>query len=608
MCGIVGFVGSDKDKNEIIRKMARRIEHRGPDGEGYFVEKRIALGHKRLSIIDVEAGSQPMFNEDESLVVVFNGEIYNYLELKEELEGDGHIFKTNCDTEVLLHGYEKWERELPKHLRGMFSFAIWNKKNETLFAARDFFGIKPFYYYEYDGGLMFSSEIKAFLEHPKFEKKLNREILGPYLTFSFNPLNETFFDGVKKLPAGHYLVYKDGSLKISKYFEASLEPIDEDISACHKEISAVVSESIHFHMRSDVKVGSFLSGGVDSSYIVSESKPECTYTVGYSDYEKSEIDEAEELSRELEIENKSKKIEASEYMNIVPKVMYYMDEPLSDPAAISLYFVSKLASEDVKVVLSGEGADEFFGGYNTYREVVDLGIYNKVPYFIRHFISCVLELLPEFRGRNFLVRRGKRLEDNYVGANRLFSDKECKRILSFKPKFDNKKITESSFNKEKNCDDLAKMQIVDIDFWLTGDILHKADRMSMANSIEVRVPFVDRKVFEVAKSLPQSAKVTKENTKVAFREAARKVIPGEAYKRKKLGFPVPLKKWMTEEKVYEEIKETLSKDYVSEFFDVAYALKLLESTKKHPINCKKVWALYVFVKWYEVFFLYGEVI
>ncbi len=608
MCGIVGYINKDKDKKELIKKMADRIAHRGPDDENYYTDLDIALGHRRLSIIDLSDGIQPMFNEDESIVVIFNGEIYNYKELKTELEEQGHKFKTECDTEVLVHGYEVWRNDLPNHLRGMFAFAIWDKREKSLFCARDYFGIKPFYYYENDGTFMFASEIKCFLEHPKFEKVLNKELLEPFLTFSFTPTEETFFKGVKKLNGGSSLFYKDGKIEINKYFEPDYEEKDLPYEETVDKIDRVMKDSVEYHMTSDVEVGSFLSSGIDSSYIVSLSKPDKTYTVGYDDYKQSEIEYAEDLTSKLGIVNKSKKISKEEYMANVPKIMYHMDEPISDPAAISLYFLSELASEDLKVILSGEGADEFFGGYNSYREIIDMGFYNKIPYPIRHIISCILELLPEFRGRNFLVRRGKKLEDVYISINRLFSDKECKRILSFKPEIKNSDITNPIYEKFKGKSDLIKMQAIDANFWLANDILHKADRMSMANSLEVRVPFVDREVFKLASSLTQDKKVTKENTKVALRDAAKKVIPNEAYKKKKLGFPVPLYDWYQDDTVYNEIKNTIEQDFVGEFFDQKYAIDLFDKARSGvKVNCKKVWALYAFIKWYEVFFLEREI-
>lgn len=603
MCGIVGFVSHDKNKKKIIKDMAQLINHRGPDGEGYYTEGDVALGHKRLSIVDLSNGMQPMYNENKDIVVVYNGEIYNYPELKEQLEGK-YEFKTNCDTEILVHGYEEWGLDLPNKLRGMFAFAIYDKKNDKLFCARDYYGIKPFYYYQKNDVFMFASEIKAFLAHPGFQKELNKELLGPFLMFSYTPTTETFFKNVYRLDAGCYLVYQNEELTVKKYYELKFQEKEEEFDVSVKRIEDVMIDSVQKHLLSDVEVGSFLSSGVDSSYIVSLARPNKTYTVGY-DYKKySEIDYAKDLAQKLDITNVTKLINKDEYLKVVPKIMYHMDEPISDPAAIALYFLAQIASRDVKVVLSGEGADEFFAGYGPYREIVDMGFYNKIPFFIRHMIAVVLKKLPEFRGRNFLVRRGEKIEYSYTGTNRLFSDKETNKLLSFKNTRKVKDILMENMRNYQNESPLVKMQLIDIQYWLVKDILHKADRMTMAHSVELRVPFVDKEVFNVASSLSEDKKINKSSTKIALREAARSVTPGSAYKKPKLGFPVPLREWLTEDDYYEEVKKTIKKDFVKDFFDQDYALKLLETAcTKKDFTYKKVWAIYTFIKWYEVFFL-----
>jgi len=604
LCGIVGFYSEERNKEEVLKKMADRIKHRGPDGEGYYIGDKIALGHRRLSIIDIDGGSQPMYTEDKKYVVVFNGEIYNYLELKEELSE--YEFTTNSDTEVLLHGYRKWGKELPKKLRGMFAFAIWDMDNETLFLSRDHFGIKPLYYYKKEKAedIAFASEIKAFLEYPEFERKVNKKLIGPYLSFSFTPTNETLFKNVYRLLPGTSMFIKNGEVEIETYYDIEFNEKEYNFEDLVKEIGETMTDSVRHHMLADVEVGSFLSSGVDSSYLVTLAKPDKTYTVGYDDPRYNEIDYAKDLTNLLGIENTSKKITKEEWLEAIEAFLYHMDEPSSDPSAISLYFVSKLASKDVKVVLSGEGADEFFGGYNYYREEVDMKFYNKIPYFMRHVVATILGYLPEFRGRNFLVRRGTKLEDEYIGMNRVFSDKEACKVIGHKNKIKNKDLTSPIFNKFKDKNDLIKMQAIDINFWLVKDILHKADRMTMANSLELRVPFIDKEVYNLASSLEMDKKVTKENTKVALRDAAKKVIPNESYKKKKLGFPVPLRAWMSEEDVHKEIESTFKQDFVKELFDQKYIMKLLDNSLKGKKDTyKKVWAIYAFIKWYEVFFL-----
>ena len=602
MCGIVGLV-TKKEKENTIKLMSDRIKHRGPDGDGYFIDGDVALGHRRLSIIDLSSGDQPMFNEDGSVVTVFNGEIYNYQQLKEELKALGHDFKTKSDTEVLVHGYEQWSADLPKHLRGMFAFAIYDKNKNEVFLARDNFGIKPLYFAKMNDTFMFASEIKAFLDVPDFEKVFNESILETYLEFSFVPTNETFFKGVHRLDAGCSLLYKDNEIKINKYFKLDFKEENMSFEEAVKNISDVMKDSVDKHLISDVEVGSFLSSGIDSSYIVSLAKPNKTYTVGYENKKYDETMYAKDLAEKLGIKNESKIITKEEYLENISKIMYHLDEPTSDPAAISLYFVAKLASKDLKVVLSGEGADEFFGGYNYYREEVDYKFYNKLPYCLRHVIGKIASIFPEGRGFNFLVRRGEKLENSYIGVNRNFSSKMAKKVLKNNYELKAIDVTKDIYNEFKNYSNIDKMQAIDINFWLMKDILLKADRMTMASSIEGRVPFIDKEVFKVASHLPFDYKVTKENTKVALRAAAKEVIPTEAYKKKKLGFPVPVREWIKEGDFKEEVEKTLNSDVANKYFNIKIINKMFEehiNGKKD--NYRKIWTIYTFIKWYQVFF------
>mgnify|MGYP000749728021 FL=1 len=602
MCGICGIIRKG-DNKDIIKKMNDRIMHRGPDGEGYYIDGNVAFGHRRLSIIDLSTGDQPIYNEDSSVVTVYNGEIYNYLELRGELESLGHEFKTKSDTEVLVHGYEEWHTDLPKHLRGMFAFAIHDKKRNEIFLARDNFGIKPLYYAKMNDSFMFASEIKSFLDVPDFKKEFNEEILETYLEFSFVPTNETFFKGVYRLDAGCSLLYKDEDIKINKYFKLDFKEDKMSFTDAVKNISDVMEDSVKRHLIADVEVGSFLSSGIDSSYIVSLARPHKTYTVGYENKKYDEINYAKDLADKLGIKNESKIIKKDEYLDAIPKIMYHLDEPTSDPAAISLYFVAKLASRDLKVVLSGEGADEFFGGYNYYREEVDYKFYNKIPYGIRHAIGKVAGLFPEVRGFNFLVRRGEKLENSYIGVNRNFSEKMARKVLRKNYELKAIDVTKNVYNEFKDYSNIDKMQAIDINFWLMKDILLKADRMTMASSIEGRVPFIDKEVFSVASKLPFDYKVTKENTKVALREAAKEVIPTDAYKKKKLGFPVPIREWIKDGAFKEDIEKTINSDVANRYFNVKFLNKLFnEHLSGKKDNYRKIWTVYTFIKWYQVFF------
>ncbi len=603
MCGIVGFVGNEKNKKQILKDMADRIAHRGPDAQGFYIDGSFALAQRRLSIIDIEGGKQPMISNNENVVIVYNGEAYNYKELKKELTS--YDFKTDSDTEVLIAGYEKWGHDLPKHLRGMFAFAIYDKKRKELFCARDPFGVKPLYYYfnKETKTLMFASEIKAFLDHPSFKREFNDSILPNYLRFSFTPTTETFFKGVNRLDAGCYLVYKEDKLEITRYFELSFNEKKEDFEKTADKVATTMKSSVEHHMIADVEVGSFLSSGVDSSYLVALARPDKTYTAGYNIKKYDETSYVKDLTNKLNINNKVVKIGKKEYMNSLDKIMYYLDEPSSDPAIVSLYFVAQLASKDVKVVLSGEGADEFFGGYNTYRTQVDYMAYDKIPFPIRHGIAKVLELLPPVRGINYLIRHGEKVEDRYVGVNPIWEEREVKHLCRVKPAISNADIIAPYLANFKDKNDLIKMQVIDIKFWLQKDILLKADRMTMANSIEGRVPFTDVDVFKLASSLPTEYKVTKQNTKVVMREAAKKAIPTEVYNKKKLGFPVPVRDWIRDKDVYEDIKKEFNSDIANKYFNTKLLIKLLDEhyNNKHD-NYRKVWSVYTFLKWYNVFF------
>lgn len=599
MCGINGIITKSKNKETLIKKMNDRIIHRGPNAEGIYTDDDLALGQRRLSIIDLSGGNQPIYNEDESIVIIYNGETYNYKEIKEELKD--YTFKTKSDTEVILHGYEKWGYEIVNKLRGMFAFCIYDKNKHELFIARDHFGIKPLYYYKNDDVFLFSSEIKSFLDIPEFKKELNKEMLGAYLTFSFTPGTKTFFKDVYKLSPGHYMTIniKTKEYKIEKYFTLSFSNTNKTYEEIVNDISKKMKESVDYHLISDVEVGSFLSSGIDSSYLVSIARPNKTYTVGYDNKKYSEIDYAKDLTDRLGIQNISDKISKKDYMNAISDVYYHMDEPTTDACSIAVYFLSKLASKDVKVVLSGEGADEFFGGYNSY----DDNPYTKLPLFIRKTIASICKILPKNKYTRYLIRRGKSLEESYVSINRNFYDDELKDILNFDNYLENKDILKETYQEYKNESELNKKLAIDIRYWLTDNILLIVDKMTMAFSIESRVPFTDIEVYKLSSTLPEEYKIRNKQTKAALRDAAKKDIPNESYKKKKLGFPVPIREWIKEDDFYEEIKNTFSKDIANDLFKKDNILKLLEDHKNgKKDNYRRVWAIYSFLKWYEVFF------
>ena len=606
MCGFCGFIGEQQGKEVILKKMMDKIIYRGPDSSGMYADTDIGLGFRRLSIIDLSDGAQPIYNEDKTKVILFNGEIYNYKEIKEDLLNKGHQFYTKTDTEVLIHGYEEYKEKILDKLRGMFTFAIWDIVEKELFIARDFFGIKPMYYTQNGKELIFGSEIKSILEHPSVTKELNINALQNYLSFQYGVPNETFFKGIKCLPPAHYLKYKDGQVTITRYWEPEFN-IDEslDLNETIEKIDETFKNSVEAHKISDVEIGCFLSSGVDSSYVASQFKGQKSFTVGF-DYDKyNEIEYAKELSKEVGLEHYYKSITDDEYWDIIPKIQYYMDQPHADPSCVALYFVSKIASEHVKVVLSGEGADELFGGYRIYHEPLSLAKVKFIPRFVFKGLAAIVNIIPvDFKGKSFINRASKTVEERFIGNANLFTDKEKRKILKntegmVKPT----EITKPYFDKVKDKDDITKMQYIDINLWMVGDILLKADRMSMANSLELRVPFLDKEVFKLASTLPLKYKVNDENTKYAMRKAALKNIPEEVAKRKKLGFPVPTRVWLRQEKYYNKVKEEFESENAKKFFNQEEIIKLLDAHYKgKKDNSRKIWAIYVFLVWYKQFF------
>lgn len=605
MCGFTGFTGDLDNKEEIIEKMMNRIIHRGPDSSGIHCDENVTLGFRRLSIIGLENGSQPMYNEDGSIVIVFNGEIYNYAIIKEELLKNGHIFKSEADTEVLVHLYEEKGMDMLKDIRGMFAFVIYDKNKNTLYAVRDFFGIKPFYYTNINGNLVFGSEIKSFLEYPKFKKEVNEIALENYLSFQYSVLEETFFKGVFKLMPGHYLKYKDGKVDITRYFEPMFEPQPMKLQEAIKAVDHSLQESIKIHKVSDVEVGSFLSSGVDSSYVAATFKGDKTFTVGF-DYENyNEINYAKDLSKEIGIENFNKTITTDEYWDAISKVQYHMDEPLADPSAIALYFVSNLASKQVKVALSGEGADEFFGGYNIYKEPFDISFITVLPKPIRKALAKMVKIIPfSFKGKNLFIRASKDVEERFIGNANMFSKEERESILKNPTgKYAPMDITKPLYDKVKHLDDVTKMQYIDLNLWLVGDILLKADKMSMANSLEVRVPFLDKEVFKVASKIQSDYRVNKQATKYVFRMASKEYLPEMVSTKKKLGFPVPIRVWLKEDKFYNRVKEAFCSDVAKKYFNIDKIVGYLHNHRQGKGDfSRKIWTIYMFLVWHKQFF------
>ncbi len=613
MCGFTGYIGELDNREEVLTNMMNTIVHRGPDSEGKYIDDDAALGFRRLSIIDLsEVGDQPLYNEDKSLVLVFNGEIYNYQQLRKELIDAGHTFTSNTDSETLIHGFEEWGTQLVDRLRGMYAFAIWDINKKKLFVARDMFGIKPLYYACMNGTLLFGSEIKSFLEHPKFEKVFNEEALGNYLSFQFVPTNETFFKGVFCLQPGHYFTYENGSLEITRYYEPDFTgDYKKSFEEAIADVEAVMKDSVEMHKISDVEVASYLSSGVDSSYLTYLGQVDRTFTVGFDEGKYSEIQDAKEFAASINMKNDAKVISPEEYWDRLSDIQYYMDEPVADPAAIALFFLSQEAAKNVKVVLSGEGSDELFGGYNIYCEPMQHTGFNKIPMPLRRLLGKFAEYcLPRgMKGRGFLMRHGKTLEERYfANATNIFTEREADKILKKGCKPGIQKVTRPLYERVKDKDPVTKMQYVDMHLWLVHDILMKGDKMGMANSLEVRVPFLDKEVMKLAQALPLKYKVQAPKTKVALRGAAEKVIRSKTARKKKLGFPIPTRVWLKEDKYYNRVKDAFTSTAAEQFFNTKRLVKMLDdhkngrNTNEKTDNSRKIWTVYIFLVWYDRFF------
>ncbi len=608
MCGFVGFSGYLENRQEILTKMMNRIIHRGPDMADSYIDRSVALGFRRLSIIDLsEAGRQPMQNEDGSVVVVFNGEIYNFQTLRAELEKKGHTFSTRTDTEVLIHGYEEYGEDLVNYLRGMYAFVIWDARQQLLYGARDIFGIKPFYYARMGGELLFGSEIKSFLDHPLFEKKVNPRALRPYLTFQYSAMEETFFEGVFKLLPAHCFVYQNGEMRIRRYWDVDFTAKKWDsFEACARDLDRTVNESVAAHRIADVKVGAFLSGGVDSSYITASMMPDTTFSVGFDYHKFDETNYAAELSDILGIRNCRRMLTSEECLDALETIQYHMDEPQSNPSSVPLYFLAKLASEQVTVVLSGEGADEIYAGYDWYADLPSMAKYKKLPAFIRRIAAKAAEHLPYFKGHDMIIRAGGRPQDYFIGQALVYTEKEAKQLLRepYRCGPTAREVARPIYDRVRDKDEVTQKQYLDLHLWMPGDILLKADKMSMAHSLELRVPFLDRVVMDQAQTIPADYKIRGTQTKCVLREAAGHTVPEDWAKRPKKGFPTPIRYWLCEDRWYAYAKNHFTADYANTFFNCDILMRMLDEHRAGKANhARKIWTALVFLVWYKRFFI-----
>lgn len=608
MCGICGFVepmGRVVDADMVLR-MTQAMVHRGPDDEGFFLDGEVAMGFRRLSIVDLARGHQPMSNERETVWVVFNGEIYNHQELREQLVGRGHVFATQSDTEVLVHLYEEHGMELVHQLRGMFAFAIWDRERREMYLARDPFGIKPLYYTHTSSEFAFASEVRALRATGRVSAKLDAQSMWDYFTFQYVPDPQTMYSSIHKLPPGHYMRYKKGQIQITRYFRPSFLSDTEGGLEVHIErIQSALRESVRLHMSADVPYGAFLSSGVDSTAIVAMMREVDadvnTFSVGFDDEygTRNELEAARATARQLQTRHHEVSISLPTFLESLPKMLVALDEPIADVSACALYFVAELAAREVKVVLSGEGADELFAGYPIYHEPNSLRVFEHLPPSVRMRIGKVARLLPDgMKGRSFLERGAVPLERRFVGNAKIFSE-DAKSELFAKHSYVHSSfaVTDEVYQDQTSAGDITRMQLVDLQTWLPGDILMKADKMTMAHSLELRVPFLDKRVFAAATALPEHLRIHGQTTKYALREAVRPIVPEAAARRPKLGFPVPVSKWL-EHSLKDHIRDVISASPVREYLNLRYVDELfVHHARGRQAAWRELWTVFTLAMW-----------
>jgi asparagine synthase (glutamine-hydrolysing) len=625
MCGLLAYLSTDADRVTDatvarVRSALPCLHHRGPDDTAVWADARAVLGFNRLSIIDLEGSPQPLPYAADRYRILFNGEIYNYVELREELAAAGAQLHTHGDTETIVAGYHLWGEDVVDRLRGMFSFVIWDTETRTAFGARDRFGIKPLFTARLaDGGLVFSSEKKALLDllgGSDGAGGVDPASLQHYLTLQYVPEPATLHRGIRRIESGTCFRVVDGELTTRRYFQPAfpIRPVRaEEQQALYDRIAEVLDDSVRVHMRADVTVGAFLSGGIDSTAIAALAKRYnpalMTFTVGFEREGFSEIDVAAESARAIGVEHITKVVTPEEFADVIPLVVWYLDDPVADPALVPLYFVAREARKHVKVVLSGEGADELFGGYTIYREPLSLAPFERLPGGVRRALGRLSTRLPDgMRGKDLLRRGSIPLEQRYYGNARIFRDDELGFLRSRDPDLSHVTVTRDLYARTRSFgyDDVTAMQYVDLFTWLRGDILVKADKMTMANSLELRVPFLDPEVFRVAGTIPVDQRLTRETTKYALRRALAQIVPPHVLNRRKLGFPVPTRHWLAEN-LYEWAREIIEQSQTDEWLDRQQVLAMLAAHRENqrsgsPVDySRKLWTLLVFMVWHGIF-------
>ena len=622
MCGIAGFSGTPNPS--LLEQMTEVLFHRGPDDVGYYSDEGVNLGMRRLSVIDVEGGHQPVHNEDKTVWLIFNGEIYNFKELRETLIQKGHRFYTNTDSEVIVHLYEEYKKDCVHHLRGMFAFALWDKTNQQLLIARDRLGIKPLYYAFSNGSLRFASEIKSLLKDRKIETEIDPQSLFSFLTFLYIPSPGTIFKGISKLPPGHRLVLRRGKFTIDSYWDLSFPSPSKPISESEycEMTRQILTESVSTHLVSDVPLGVFLSGGLDSSTIVAlmanlSSAPIKTFSIGFGEEAQSynELEHARRIAKHFGTDHHEYTLQP-DIIDILPKLVWHLDEPFADSSMIPTYLVSKAAREHVTVALTGIGGDEIFGGYPRYLGA-RLGVgYEKMPEWIRGAMARAVSLLPESTQSRNLSGWAKRFVRGGLLPSRerylswiSFANEEVLRGLlteSLRQELENTDIwAHHRFVYENNNaqDLMDKILYLDVKTYLADDLLMMGDKMSMANSLELRVPFCDHKLVEYAASVPSKIKYSGQNLKSLLKKSVKDLLPREIIQRKKQGFMVPVAQWFQKE-LRGFTLDLLSRENIRKrgFFEADYVHGLLDRhfTGKQNLT-DQIFALVTLEVWCRIY-------
>ncbi|MEO0270529.1 MAG: asparagine synthase (glutamine-hydrolyzing) [candidate division WOR-3 bacterium] len=609
MCGICGILNKKEEKInfEILKKMNETLKTRGPDDEGFYIEDNIGLAMRRLSIIDLEGGKQPIFNEDKSICVIFNGEIYNFVELREELIKKGHFFKTKSDTEVLVHLYEEKGENFPEYLNGMFAVALWDKRKKKLILTRDIAGEKPLYYGDFNDFFIFASELKAILANPLIKREIDLKVLNLYFTLEYVPSPYSIIKNIKKLKPGHTLIYENERIKIKPYFKFEKKEIEKKNLLDY--LDEIISDSVKIRLRSDVPLGIFLSGGIDSSTVTYYAKRHSdlikTFNISFKEPSFDESRFAKKVAFCLKTEHFEEVFDENKMLEILPEVFDFLDEPFADASILPTYLLSKYTRNFVKVALGGDGGDELFGGYPTYFSHKIMEIYKFLPFYLKIFFSFIGKNLPvsysnfsfDFVVKKFLEGEGFNIWKRHLVWMGAFSEEEKRKL------FKDFLYPDSVFNLEefventvsfypKNLNDLLRF---DFKTYLSEDVLFKVDRASMAASLEVRAPFLDRRIIEFAFSIDSNKKLKYFKTKVILKKLMKDKLPPEIIKRGKKGFGIPVAKWIKGplkgefENIIEEEDEILNKKFVKQLFD--------EHIKGKKDNRKKLWTIYVFLKW-----------